>query len=465
MKWQEFLSELLHATDETLFSPESEDARILIAGPAELAGLTADAIWFLGAHQDTWPARGEAHPLIPMEVQRRAQMPHSTPQFDRDLAYSITRRVIFSAREVNFSFARQADGVDQRASRIIEGLAGTARSLPTELLAPTPTHELSICVEDVATVPFHAATPGESIPLRGGAALLTAQSQCAFKAFAAGRLNAATWDPAERGLTAPERGKLLHHVLHSVWSGPPDGIRSSRELQMVTNLPEFVRKHVHAAIEDKVPPRIGEDMPPQYLELEAARLTGLISEWLAYEQTRAEFEVLGTEVGKTLSIAGLSLDLRLDRLDRLNDRTLLVIDYKTGDVSRKAWESDRPEDVQLPLYAGFGIDQDEELGGLVFAKVRPGDLCFEGKVGAAAATLDRSLKGTSALVKYPLELEQLLGWRKTIERLAQEFLSGRADVDPLDSAKTCERCGLQTLCRINERHVAMKEEETEALDE
>jgi hypothetical protein len=50
MNWQEMLSELLNATAETLFAPESEDAPILIAGPAESAGLTADAIWFLGAH-------------------------------------------------------------------------------------------------------------------------------------------------------------------------------------------------------------------------------------------------------------------------------------------------------------------------------------------------------------------------------------------------------------------------------
>jgi RecB family exonuclease len=254
-------------------------------------------------------------------------------------------------------------------------------------------------------------------------------------------------------------------VLHSVWAGPPDGIRSSRELQSKADLPEFVRKHVQAAVAGKVPMRIREEMPSRYLELEAVRLTRLISEWLAYEQRRVDFEVLGTEIEKTLDIAGLSLDLRLDRLDRLNDGSQLVIDYKTGDVSPKAWDSDRPEDVQLPLYAGFGIDQEERLGGLAFAKIRPGDMCFEGKVGDAAATLDNSLKGTSSLVKYRLELDQLLDWRKTIERLAGEFLSGRADVNPLDVLKTCERCGLQTLCRIRERQDLIDGEDSESADE
>jgi inactivated superfamily I helicase len=97
---------LLNATAETLFAPESEDAPILIAGPAESAGLTADAIWFLGAHEDAWPARGDIHPFIPIEVQRRSQMPHSTAQLDWDVAHAMTARLVASAREVNFSYAR-----------------------------------------------------------------------------------------------------------------------------------------------------------------------------------------------------------------------------------------------------------------------------------------------------------------------------------------------------------------------
>jgi len=47
MTWLEFLAELQHAAEDILFAPQSVDAPIQIAGPAESAGLTADAIWFL----------------------------------------------------------------------------------------------------------------------------------------------------------------------------------------------------------------------------------------------------------------------------------------------------------------------------------------------------------------------------------------------------------------------------------
>jgi ATP-dependent helicase/nuclease subunit B len=34
--------------------------------------------------------------------------------------------------------------------------------------------------------------------------------------------------------------------------------------------------------------------------------------------------------------------------------------------------------------------------------------------------------------------------------MARNFLSGRADVDPREYPKTCERCRLQAICRIQE---------------
>ena len=104
--------------------------------------------------------------------------------------------------------------------------------------------------------------------------------------------------------------------------------------------------------------------------------------------------------------------------------------------------------MQLPLYAGFALDG--ELGGLVFAKVRAGDPAFAGHVGDPAATVFAGLKGSSTLVKNALTAEQLMGWRERIEQLARDFLVGRAEVDPREAPKTCERCGLQTLCRIHE---------------
>jgi probable DNA repair protein len=445
VRWNEFLVTLDRAVSETLFAPESQDAPILIAGPAESAGLSADGIWFLGASEDEWPAAGAAHPLLPLGIQRQAGMPHASPKLDWDLAGVITRRLLASAPEAHFSYARQSKGVEARPSRLVAQVAGAPQELATELVAPPASAPITIDFDDATQIPY---------PLReisGGSNVLTTQSRCAFQAFATARLDAKKWDAAEAGLTAAERGMLLHEVLHSIWSGAPRGIRTHSELVALTDLAAFVEDHVQRVMQAKTPARAREQMPQRYLEIEARRLTVLISEWLGFERTRLPFAVLETEKETKVEPAGLPLHLRLDRVDRLSDKSLLVIDYKTGDAKAKSWDLPRPDDVQLPLYAGFALErEDGELGGLVFAKLRAGENCFEGRVKAAKQTVKAGLSGNSNLVRKPLTPQDMTAWRAEINQLAEAFLAGRADVNPREYPETCTNCGLEALCRIQQ---------------
>jgi hypothetical protein len=65
----------------------------------------------------------------------------------------------------------------------------------------------------------------------------------------------------------------------------------------------------------------------------------------------------------------------------------------------------------------------------------------------------------------------LIDWREHIEQLARDFLAGRAEVDPRDYPKTCEHCGLETLCRVAENRALLNpgedsgEDNAEAADE
>jgi probable DNA repair protein len=456
IEWKEFLAVLDRAVNETLFAPESQDAPILIAGPAESAGLSRDAIWFLGATEDAWPAAGATHPLLPIAAQRAAGMPHASPGLDWELADAVTHRLLASAPEVHFSYATQNEGVEARPSRIVEQLAGAPQPLSAALSAPAIPPPLAMPIEDTSQIPF----PSGNAP--GGSFTLTAQSQCAFKAFATARLGAHSWEPAEAGLTAKERGQLLHQVLHSVWAGPPHGIRSHEELLAVQDLNLFVAGHVRRVLATEMPSRAAESMPQSYLALEEARLVKLVTEWLDYERARIPFSVLDTEQRTSVSIAGLALNLRLDRIDRLIDGSLLVIDYKSGDVSPSEWDLPRPNDVQLPLYADFAVNLDsDKIGGLVFAKVRAGETEFAGKVRDAKATLRADLRGNTNLVKKPLDSEQLSAWKQYIEELALDFLAGRAIVNPRDYPETCERCGLQVVCRISENPPLSRDENSD----
>lgn len=448
-----FLDALGRIQEEILFAPESSETPILVAGPAESAGLTANAIWFLGADEDHWPAPGSAHPFLPLAVQREAGMPHTSAQLDAEVIEAVTRRLLCTAPEVHFSYAALNKDAEVRPSRILLRLVGG----PTPLSSPSPASETevqTILFPDTSKIPF------TQISISGGAAVLTAQSNCPFRAFATARLAAKSWEAAQDGLTASQRGQLLHAVLHSIWSGPPRGLSSLQDLLRIGERAEFVSKHVNEALHTEFHAELRARLPQRYLELEAERMTRLITQWMDYEAARAEFSVESREVDRTISLAGITIRLRLDRLDRLNDGSVLVIDYKSGDVKPSTWELPRPEDVQLPLYAGFALDRDTEpLGGLVFAKIRPGQQEFVGRVADAKNTLRPELKGTAALLKKPLEIEDLEAWRACIEQLTADFVAGKADVDPKDAPKSCEHCNLQSLCRIGALHSDDEEEE------
>ena len=216
-------------------------------------------------------------------------------------------------------------------------------------------------------------------------------------------------------------------------------------------------------------------MPKMYIDLEETRLIRLISEWLDFECSRVPFTVEQTEAERPVTIGGLGMNLRLDRVDRLHDGSQLVIDYKTGNVDPKSWDLPRPDDVQLPLYRLFGLEPLQPSlfdtfggpasGGLVFAKVRTGDTCFAGRVANAEETISLDLSPNSNLVRRKLTAEEELAWKGKIEDLVDDFLRGRAEVDPRDYPKTCERCGLQSICRIQvpENRARFEEEETEAV--
>jgi probable DNA repair protein len=453
--WSHFLTELQHAAEDTLFAPQSVDAPIQIAGPAESAGLGADAICFLDADEDSWPAVASAHPFLPLHVQRQFGMPHASHQQDWDFSAIITRRLLASAPLVHFSFALQREDVENRPSRLIKQIA-PPQTLPASLVPPSHEQPAAISIEDFSRVPYSAGH------LQGGSAVLSFQSQCPFKAFAAARLGAQSWEAAEAGLSARQRGQILHDVLHSIWSGHRPGIKTHRDLIAIedANLPAFVRKHVKPAMQSAVPAQIREQMPAMYLELEETRLIRLVAEWLRFEKTRIAFTVEAAESQSSVTIAGLTMNLRLDRVDRLHDGSQLVVDYKTGSVDPKTWDLPRPEDVQLPLYKLFGLAPLQRSlfesyggpasGGLVFARIRTGNTCFAGRLADARETLIPDLNSNSALVKRKLTAAEESDWKDYIEALAEDFIHGRADVNPRDYPRTCERCGMQPLCRIQE---------------
>jgi RecB family exonuclease len=188
-----------------------------------------------------------------------------------------------------------------------------------------------------------------------------------------------------------------------------------------------------------------------FAALEEKRLAKLAREWLEVERQREPFAVVAMEEKRKLSVAGLELNGRIDRMDRLEAGGHALIDYKTGKPTPNEWLGERPDDPQLPLYA---VNAREDISAVAFARLRTGEMRYMG-------FSDREELIPS--VKPAKDWKALLaGWKKEIESLGAGFASGDARVDPKKLLATCRYCDLQPLCRVYERVNALEGAEGDA---
>jgi ATP-dependent helicase/nuclease subunit B len=493
MAYREFVEILETQAGEMIFAPESHGAPVQVMGALEASGQQFDAVWFLGMDDQAWPARGRMHPLLPNDVQRRRKMPHATTQDDWELARVATERIAAQGSglraqgsglsSVVFSHAERDKDGELRPSPLIAHIASHAHSKPTqgfewgteapghwkrsrELLNEMGVKEGTHTPEKLQEINDTSGTiewPREQCA--GGASVLKDQAACPFRAFAARRLNAGELNRSDWGLSGGERGTLLHRVMERLWSPEEEWLHTLEDLQAAiteNRLREVIEEVIAEVFAPQMKEHGGDAWMEAYLKSEQRRLHGLLDKWLReYEAPRVPFTVEATEkMLDDVSVGGLKLRLRADRVDNVAENQRLLLDYKSGaDVSTAGWEGSRPDEPQLPLYAIFG--NVEAVCGVLLARIRAGETELEGCVSDVRAQIFANKKPSSNLAKNPYNDAMRDEWRAALLNLAEDFLQGEAQVDPKDGKKTCTYCAFPGLCRVAELKEAIGADETE----
>jgi probable DNA repair protein len=380
-----------------------------------------------------------------MRLQRELKMPNATPEREWEFASGLMAQYVHSAGQIIASVAQQRDGVPEKPSALLQGFEWKSAAAG-EVLDPRWV-ELQERT-DLEYVEDNVAPPvgdRELATLRGGSGLIEDQSQCPFRAFASRRLRIRPLGEFGIALSAADRGSLLHDALYHLWGALGDSAALAAMSDDESSA--AVRTAVTAAI-DNLPVYRRSGMGPAYFELEAGRLHTLLLQWLAIERQRSDFRVVAREESISLQLNKLSISLRADRIDELPDGARFIIDYKSGRSSPQDWLGERPPRPQLLLY---GLAMQQTVAGLAFAQVRSRDCKYAGAGQIEVAPGVQSDIEKLVNDKMPVkDWEDLAAaWQENLERLAQEFVDGAAQVDPLQSS-SCTYCGLQALCRVGE---------------
>jgi hypothetical protein len=456
---------------------------IQILSPEDAAGRRFDAAWIANVHDGNWPSRPLTNPFLPPSAAER--IPRSTAAGELEYCERITRELKSLAPEVRFSWSRQTGDVPNGISPLLADLPGAAllAGEPGEALTASMhglvatearqlngyhNHPWLTAVVDVQGLPLRgrqAESPAESIP--GGSGMISDQAACPMMAYFRHRLNASFESMPQPFADAAYRGSLMHAAMQFLFAGqegqpgvPPSG-------QVAAAVAAAMNKH-HAR----------QRLLPVSFEAERLRLENLLLQWLEFETPRLGFTVECLEKSVTAELHGHPISVRADRIDRLDDSGLMIIDYKSSKGSTSGWSLDRLQQAQLPLYAVLLSRQGQHavsgsvsgavsgpvsgsvsgpvrgpVSGIGLATVRQGECGFSGISAEAAGTFDgiKSFDNqkTGFAKRFSGWDHLLRHWEQGIDALAMEIELG-VSANVLFDKNSLQWSGMDILLRRQE---------------
>jgi len=423
----------------TIFLPKSANSPVTISGVLEAIGRETDSCFLTGMHQG-YPAPWQPDAFVPTRLLAQAGHPDASVNTSYTHSRNVISHLLECANNRFISYAKISDQdqeVAQSPSPLFndQSFAEVSSSVSSSVSRPSKVCDLE-SYSDQRGPDWNQ--PGRA---KGGASIFENQSLCAFKAFATHQLGFTKDDEAEFGLDGLDRGNVVHHLLNLIWAE----VQTQQELIKLdkSDRADLIERVIATSLADgRV--KLTQDKL-MLLKREHTRLKTLLLGWLELEAARPErFAVVEREERREGELAGIRFRYIIDRVDVTEDGRSVIIDYKTGITNRKDWLGERLKSPQMPLYC-LALDELKAApaSGIAFAQVKQGQMKF---VELAEAGIFKTLP-------YLAKKHQLLweenrpAWPQLFEKLAEDFLAGEATVDPLD-AKTCDYCGLHSLCRL-----------------
>ena len=343
MSLQESIAILGAMASDTVFQPESGNGVVQVIGPLEAAGARFDRLWICGLTAARWPPPANPIALLSRQLQRRYRMPDADPRDTMEYAERVLKRLLGSADDCVCSFAL---------------FDGDAEQSPTSLLPNTsvepgtgdPDWHASCLVNNGTVRPASDDTVPEvesSEIVRGGARTLQLQLTDPFAAFAYGRLGVRRIDIFSAGLSPLARGNLVHGALNALYHDLPN--RTEIESWEATQLDRRIEDAVATALPQYE--RHADEVGRALLALERPRIEQLLRAVVDLDRGREPFGIDAVESTAEYRYGSLTLELRIDRIDRVGRDSIAIFDYKTGVPKRLVSTDGDLNDIQLAVYA------------------------------------------------------------------------------------------------------------------
>ncbi|MBA4160519.1 MAG: double-strand break repair protein AddB [Novosphingobium sp.] len=291
--------------------PWGKHPRVAIYGLLEARMSRADLVICGGLTEGSWPASPSPEPLLPPAVLRALGVPGGEFRIGlaaHDLAGAL------GAPEVVLSWALRDEGGPVIPSRFVlrvEAMLGELGEAHRERRAVELAREID---RATPTPPYPRPSPRPTAAQRDVPLAVTALDRLRgdpYQFYASAILRLRRLDALDADPTAAWKGEVVHKVLDR-WHKA--GGRAGELLALAAE--ELAEMRAHPLVRSLWWPRL-------------ARALEWIDQQIA-EQRAEGREVLASEIKGAMDCLGVKVHGRADRIDRLADGTLAVVDYKTG---------------------------------------------------------------------------------------------------------------------------------------
>lgn len=285
--------------------PQGGHPRLAIYGLLEARLQTADLLILGGLNEGVWPGLPAPDPWLAPRIRSDLSLPGLERRIGlsaHDLAQGL------GAREVLLTRAKRDAGAPTIASRFWLRLQALSGGLERA-------DELEAWAREIDDPHAHepATRPAPCPPVAARPKLIPVTDVDRLKAdpyafYAKRMLRLRALDPVDADPSAAWRGTAVHDVLEK-WKTQDDCDPDALEPRVLTML-----AGAHPMMRALWQPRL----------IEAVR-------WIVREMTaRADRRILAVEQDGRIDVAGVTLTGKFDRIDRMGDGTLGIVDYKTG---------------------------------------------------------------------------------------------------------------------------------------
>ena len=415
-----------YAFHSETIAPANLPNPVNVLGQLEASGLHFDFLWLVGMSARQWPPAARPQALLPVRLQREAGMHNSSQQQAFTQAQIRSRSFLSSASVVVASFPAELDETTCEFSGLLTALAQQQGS-EFEVLPGLERDNREVLTHTQEEIADWQGLPleddGDDTAIKGGASVLAMHASNPLLAYLQWRLGIEALPEPVVGISALERGILVHQVLEALWGALGD--RAGLLALTAEQLQEQITEHTDRQLATLFRRRYKAPAGP-LLSLERDRTRQILGQWFELERSRPDFSLEAMEQSVSLSLGGLTISLRIDRIDRLADDRQLLIDYKTGSQTLTGLFGDPPLPLQLPLYC-LALEQlgqfDPERIAIAYAVLKSGELGISGIAPNAHDALAlEGMRGEKLWAKYGFDswAELVASWRDSVtEQLCQ----------------------------------------------